>query len=83
MNAIKFQTTVDDEVAGVLPALKPLLGHRVEVIALDHVPPRAEKTSISLDDFLSKRLKRPADVEPVTLGDMEQAVVRGALDGNV
>ena len=38
---------------------------------------------ISFDDFLAHRLKRPADVEPVTLEDMERAIARGAVGDDV
>jgi hypothetical protein len=79
MNAIKFEKTIDETVAGAMPELRPLLGRRVEVIALDAVPDPVERRQISFDDFLAHRLKRPADVEPVTLEDMERAIARGAL----
>jgi hypothetical protein len=38
-----------------------------------------EKRRISLDEFIATRPKWPADRAPVTLEDMEQAIVRGAL----
>jgi len=78
MNAIKFKTTVDDAVAVAMPELRPLLGRQVEVIALDSATPSEKSTSRTLDDFLAHRLKRPADVEPLTLADMERAIARGA-----
>jgi len=34
MNAIKVETTVDEATARPIPALRPLLGKRVEIIAL-------------------------------------------------
>lgn len=79
MNAIRFETTVDETVAGALPKLRPMLGQRVEVIALEAVPSSTTRSTSTLDDFLAHRLKRPADVEPVTLEDIERATVRGAL----
>lgn len=77
MNAIRFETTVDETVAGAMPKLRPMLGQRVEVIALEASPGPMSRSPTSLDEFLSHRLKRPADVAPVTLEDMEQAIARG------
>ena len=81
MNAIKFETTVDERVAGAMPKLRPMLGRRVAVIAHETVPAATTRSARTLDDFLTHRLKRPADVAPVTLKDMERAIVRGALGG--
>lgn len=81
MNVIKFKTTVDEVVAGAMPKLRPMLGRRVEVIALEAAPDHAPSPK-TLDDFLAHRLRRPADVEPVTLGDMEKAIAKGALGGD-
>ncbi len=83
MNAIKFETTVDETVADAIPNLRPMLGQRVEVIALEAPPPAEPRNGSTLDDFLSHRLKRPADVEPVTLEAMERAIARGASGGDV
>ncbi len=80
MNAIKFETTVDETVAGAMPNLRPMLGRRVEVIALEAESASAQR--ITLDEFLAHRLKRPADVEPVTLEDIESAIGHGALGGD-
>ena len=38
---------------------------------------------VSVDEFLKHRLKRPDGIPPVTLEDMEQGIIRGALDGNL
>lgn len=35
MNAIKLETTISEEMARALPELRPLLGKRVELIALE------------------------------------------------
>ncbi len=83
MNAIKFETTVDETVAGAMPKLRPMLGQRVEVIALKATHPSTTQNRKTLDDFLAHRLKRPAEVEPITLEDMEKAIVQGALGGDV
>ena len=79
MNAIKFKTLIDESVAGALPELKPMLGRQVEVIALDSRSTATKEPSLSFDEFLKYRLKRPAGIEPVTLEDMEQAIAEGAL----
>ena len=73
MKAIKFKTTIDEKVAGAMPKLRPLLGRRVEVIALESALSSSSRSSGTLDDFLAHRLKRPAGIEPVTLEDMERA----------
>lgn len=79
MDAIKFETMIDETVAGAMPQLRPLLGRRVEVIALDTVKAPADHRQTSFDDFLAHRLKRPADVDPVSLDDMERAIGGGAV----
>ena len=83
MDAIKFETMIDETVAGAIPQLRPLLGRRVEVIALDTVTTPAARRQTSFDDFLAHRLKRPADIEPVTLEEMERAIGRGAVGADV
>lgn len=78
MHALKFETTVDETVADAIPQLRPMLGRRVELIAL--APPSvAEPAQLTFDAFLSRRLKRPAGVPPVTLEDMEGAIARGSM----
>lgn len=79
MNAIKIDTTIDETLAGALPALRPLLGRRVEIIALDAELPEAPRLKLSLDEFLASGLERPEGVAPVTLEDMELAIIEGAL----
>lgn len=81
MNAIRFETTIDEETACAMPKLRPMLGRRVEVIALEAEPLTTARTS--LDDFLAHRLRRPAGIDPVTLEDMERAIARGALGGDI
>jgi hypothetical protein len=83
--ALQLQTIVDQGVVDALPALKPLLGHRVQMIALDIEPavPVDAGAHIGIDDFLAHRLKRPADVPSISLDDMEKAIKEGALDGNL
>jgi hypothetical protein len=38
---------------------------------------------ITVEEFLSHRLKRPAGLAPVSLEEMEAAILRGALDGDL
>ncbi len=83
MNAIKFETTIDETVAGALPELRPMLGRRVEVIAFDAIPGPDQRRSLSFDDFLTQRLKRPSDVEPVSQEEIDQAIGRGAVGDDV
>ena len=42
-----------------------------------------EPKRITFDEFLATRPAWPADRPPVTLEDMERAIIEGALDGNV
>ena len=88
--AVQVQTIVDEKLVQAIPALEPFLGHRVQVIALDlseadkqKQADEQEQDKISFDEFLKHRLKRPNGVPPVTLEDMERAIIKGALDGNV
>lgn len=82
---VQIQTVINEEMVKDFPDLKPLLGHRVQMIAVDlesSVVPQDEK-KISFDDFLKHRLKRPEGVKPVTLEDMEAAIIKGAINGNI
>ena len=83
--AVQIQTTINEEMVKDMPDLQPLLGHRVQMIALDLEPTEAsqEENRISFDEFLKHRLKRPEGVAPVTLEDMDAAIIKGALDGNI
>lgn len=84
--ALRIDTTIDDAAVAAIPALRPLLGHRVEMIMLDIGPPPpqpAEPAKISFDEFLSHRLKRPEGISPVSLEDMQQAIMQGVVDGNL
>lgn len=82
MQAIRTDTFIDENLVERIPALRPLLGRSVELIAFELESPRTEpqaRRKISLEEFLAHRLRRPDDVPPVSLEDMEQAIVRGAL----
>jgi hypothetical protein len=79
MNAIRIDVTVNEAIAQALPALRPLLGRRVEIIALDAEQAATPSRKLTLDEFRASRLERPEGVAPVTLEDMERAIVEGAL----
>lgn len=83
--ALQVQTLVDQGVVDALPALKPLLGHRVQMIALDIEPAVSADadTKIGVEEFLAHRLKRPEGMPSISLDDMEQAIAEGTLDGNL
>jgi hypothetical protein len=79
MNAIRIDTTIDEAIARALPALRSLLGERVEIIALQAEVAEVPRRKLTMQEFRATRLERPADVAPVTLEDMEQAIIEGAL----
>lgn len=82
MQAIRTATVIDESLVARIPALRPLLGRSVELIALDlesrQAEPQAER-KISFEEFIAHRLKRPEGVPPVTLEDMGRAIIKGAL----
>ena len=85
MNAVKFDTTVDEAIARAVPALRPLLGKHIEVIALDlgQVANDPEpRRKISFDELLALRLDPPPGVGPQSVEDIKRAIAAGALDGN-
>ncbi|HEY2409924.1 MAG TPA: hypothetical protein VGI10_28160 [Polyangiaceae bacterium] len=85
MNPIKVQTTVDEATAAAIPAFRPLLGKRVELIALqaEAEPGEFPKGKLSVDDLLARRIDAPAGAAPLTDDDIQQAIAMGALDGNL
>ncbi len=80
MNAIKIETTVDEATARAIPALRPLLGQRVELIALqtEGGPTQAPQGKLTLDDLLAARLTPRPGMGPISLDDMEKAIKKGA-----
>lgn len=77
--ALQIQTRVDQTLVDAIPALKPLLGHRVQMIALDLEPPAKSGTigqtredagegrpqdKLTLETFLSTRPVWPKDRPP-------------------
>ena len=79
MNAIKVDTTIDEAVARAIPALRPLLGKHVELIALEAAPAPAPERKLTVDELLASRIKLPPGVVPLSLEDMERAIAEGAL----
>jgi hypothetical protein len=78
MNAIRVGTTIDEAVARAIPALRPLLGKRVELIALDESPGGAANGKLSVDELLASRVKLPPGVGPLSAEDIEHAIAEGA-----
>src|SRR5512141_1739320 len=58
MNSIRLETTIDEATALALPALRPLLGKRVELIALQSgsEPAPNQTRKLTLDDLLAARV---------------------------
>lgn len=86
MNAIKVETTVDEETARAIPALRPLLGHRVELIALETQREPASDTAprkLSVEELFAAAVKPAPGTLPLTDEDIEAAITAGALRGNV
>lgn len=84
MNAIRIETTVDEATATAVPGLRPLLGQRVELIALSaegdaRQPP---KRRLTVDELLARRVDAPAGAPPLSEQDIQRAIIEGALDGN-
>ena len=78
MNAIKVETTVDEATALAIPALRPLLGKRVELIALQSETEPVPQRKHTLDELLAERLSPPSGIGPVSIEDMEKAIEAGA-----
>jgi hypothetical protein len=76
VNAIRIDTTIDEAVARAIPALRPLLGKHVELIALDAAPPPALERKLTVDELLASRVKLPAGVGPLSL-EFDERFARG------
>jgi hypothetical protein len=88
MQPLEIRTRVDRDLVDAIPALAPLLGHRVRMTAIDldaesDTDAANANQAIGMDEFLAHRLKRPAHVPPVSVEDMERAITDGALNGNL
>ncbi len=84
MNAIRFETTVDEATARVIPALRPMLGKRVEVIALqsESETNKASFRRHTLEEVLDHRVDADPGAGPLSTEDIERAILEGALNGN-
>jgi len=77
MGAITIKTTVNEPLVRALPALKPLLGKSIRLVAEE--PAATRPPSITWDEFVRHhQLQRPPNVAPVSLDDMERAIAEGA-----
>jgi hypothetical protein len=79
MTAIRVGTTIDEAVARAIPALRPLLGRHVELIAFDESPGAAPGRKLSVDELLESRIKLPAGVSPLSEDAIDRAIAEGAL----
>ncbi|MEO5343745.1 MAG: hypothetical protein H7842_10490 [Gammaproteobacteria bacterium SHHR-1] len=80
--SIQFETVINEHIARDIPEIAPLLGHRVQLIALDMGQPNApvQSKKLTFEEYLATRPKWPKDRPPITLEEMEEAIVKGALD---
>ena len=80
--AVQIETVINEAMVKDIPDLKPLLGHRVQMIALDLETTEVdqEEKKISFEEFLATRPKWPKDKPTVTLEEMEEAIIQGAID---
>ena len=97
--AIQIKTQVDQAIVDAIPALKPWLGHRIQMIALDLESPTtsgdigrpqdepeqgAQETKITLEEFLATRPPWPKGRPPLTLEQIREGIIQGAIQsGNV
>jgi hypothetical protein len=79
MNVIKVDTTINEAVACAIPALRPLLGKQVELIALEAAPASALERKLTVDELLASRIKLLPGIGPLSLEDMERAIAEGSL----
>ena len=75
MQSIRFETTVDDAMAGAMPPLRPMLGKRVRMIAVtDDSDVAADGSRLSVDDLLARRIDAPPGQPPLTAEDIDRAI---------
>jgi hypothetical protein len=79
MHAIKIETRIDESVARAIPALRPLLGRFVELIALDAASEPAQEHKLTVDELLASRIKLPSGLGALSQDDMDRAIAEGAL----
>ena len=81
MDAVRANIFVDDGVVTAIPALSPLLGREIELIALKLKPQSGQqgKSLMSLDEFIATRQKWPAGQPPIALKEMDRAIAQVGL----
>ena len=82
MHAVRVNTLVDKGVVAAIPELRPFLGRKVELIALEakaETGQQLETNTLGLDEFIATRPKWPTDRPAITLEQMDQAIAQGAL----
>lgn len=74
--ALQIKTVINEAMIQMLPELTPLLGHHVQMIALDLEPAQTNKpqNKISFDQFLKNRPDWPQDKPAITLQEMDDAI---------
>jgi hypothetical protein len=79
MSAISVHTTVNEPLVRAVPALRPLLGQSVHLTAEVSVAYEAGPR-MTWDDFVARhQLRRPPDIPPVSIEDMERAIGDAAI----
>ncbi len=74
MDVIRFDTTVDEAFAGALPALRPLLGRHVKLVAAEKPASGPSRSKLTVDELFASRIELPPGVGPVALEDMERGL---------
>ncbi len=75
---VRVRVAKDQELRLTLPSDFPLGEAEVIVLEAPRVDEVKETRKLTVDDLLAAKLTRPPGVGPVTLGDMERAIVEGA-----
>jgi hypothetical protein len=80
--ALQIKTVINEAMVQMLPELTPLLGHHVQMIALDLEPAltHTPQNKISFEQFLKNRPAWPQDKPAITLQDMDDAIMQGAIN---
>ena len=77
MQAIRVDTVIDEAVVRAIPALSPLLGRHVELIALDDTA-TAITPKLSVAELLAARTKLLPGRGPLSQDDIDRAIADGA-----
>lgn len=79
MDVIRVDTTIDEALARAVPALRPLLGKRVELVAAETPEAGPVRAKLTVDELFAARIALPQRAGPLSLEDMERAIIEGAL----